>query len=103
MRIPNEKYRAQWGQSGGRQDHLDEWLAGPAIPNIEAAGDPLRAWSDGDGILRVGFQNIRDKDMNNGFAVAPEMDAVDDIGIGVQGMAESNKPWNSRNKEMYQT
>ena len=54
-------------------------------------------------ILRVGFQNIRGTDMNNGFAVAPELDAMDDNGADIQGMAESNKPWSSRNKAMYQT
>ena len=63
----------------------------------------MRERSDGYEILRVGFQNIWGTDMNNGFAVAPELDAMDDIGTDVQGMAESNKPWNSRNKAMYQT
>ena len=58
------------------RDRLDGWLTGKVIDNIEAAGDPLKTRSDGDGILRVGFQNIRSTDMENGFAVAPELDAL---------------------------
>ena len=86
------KKSTQRGQSGGRQDRLDKWLPCPAIPNTKAAGDPLRERSDGYEILRVGFQNIWGTDMNNGFAVAPDLDAIDDIGTDIQGMAESNKP-----------
>ena len=96
-----QKHGVQRGKSVSCQDRLDEWLTCPPIPNIEAAGDPLRKRVDGDGVLRVGFQNIRGTDMNNGFAVAPELDAMDDIGAHIQGMAESNKPWNSRNKATY--
>ena len=90
----NEKKSTQRGQSGGRQYRLDKWLPCPAIPNTKACGDSLRERSDGYEILRVGFQNIRGTDMINGFAVAPELDAMDDIVTHVKGMAESNKPWN---------
>ena len=91
IRISNERHSAQRGQSGGRKDRLDEWLIGPHIPNIEAVGDPLRKRADGDVILRVGFQNIRGTDMNNGYIVAPQLDAMDYIGTDTQGMTESNK------------
>ena len=58
---------------------------------------------EGDGTLRVGFQNIRGADMNKGLDVAPKSNAMNKLQVDIQGMAEANKPWNSRNKEMYQT
>ena len=83
------------------QDRLDGWLTGPVIDYIEAAGDLLKTQSEGDGILRVGLQHIRGMDMDNSFAVAPELDAMDKIGTDVQGMVESNKPWTPQNKVNY--
>ena len=71
-----EKNMMQREQSSGRQDRLHGWLKGLATANIEAAGDLLKTQSEGDGISRVGFQNIRGKDVDNGFAVAPELDAM---------------------------
>ena len=67
-----EHYRAQ-------QDWLDDWLLGPPIPNIEAAGDPLRTKVEGDGALRVRFQNIRSADMMKGLGVGPELDAMNEL------------------------
>ena len=58
---------------------------------------------EGDGTLRVGFQNIRGADMNKGLGVAPKLDATNGLQVDIQGMAEANKSWNSRNKAMYQT
>ena len=76
---------------------------GPPIPNIEAAGDPLRTKVEGDGTLRVRFQTIRGADTNKGLGVVPELDAMNELQVDIQGMAEANKPWNSQNKAMYQT
>ena len=68
-------------------------------------GDPLRPRPDGevtDGILQVGFQNIRGADFNRSLGPAPELDAINEIGEDIQGMAEANQPWNSMNKAKYQ-
>ena len=73
---------------------------GPPVPNIEAAGDPLIPRADGDGTLRVGFQNIRGADTNKGLDVATELDAMNELQVNIQGIAEANKPWNSQNKAM---
>lgn len=41
--------------------------------------------------------------MNKGIGVATELDAMNELHVDIQGMAEANKPWNSQNKAMYQT
>ena len=86
-----------------QQDCLHNWLGGPTVCNIEAAGDPLRLRTNGNGTLRVGFQNIWGADVNKGFGVDTELDAMNELQVDIQGMAEANKPWNSWNKAMYQT
>ena len=48
--------------------------------------------ADTDGILRIIFQNIRGADSNKGLGLAPELDAMNEIGADIQGMAEANKP-----------
>ena len=101
-RTPNKGNSAQRGQSGGQQDRIDKWLLAPPIPNIEAVGNPLRPRTDRDRILRVGFQNIRGADTNNGLGLALELDAMNKIGADTQGMTKANKPWNSMNKTKYQ-
>ena len=65
-------------------------------------GNPLRPRTDRDRILRVGFQNIRGADTNNGLGLALELDAMNKIGADTQGMTKANKPWNSMNKTKYQ-
>ena len=99
---PNNGRGTQQGQGNRQQERLDKWLLASPTPNIEAVGDPLRLRPDGevtDGILRVGFQNIRGADFNRGFGLAPELDAMNEIGTDIQGMTEANKPWNSRIKQ----
>ena len=41
--------------------------------------------------------------MKKGLGVATELDAMNELQVNIQGTAEANKPWNSRNKAMYQT
>ena len=100
--IPEEEAEAQREHCRAQQDRLNDWLSRPPIPNIEAAGDPLRMKVEGDGALRVGFQSIRRADTNKSLGVSLELDAMNELQVDIQGMAEANKPWNSRNKEMYQ-
>ena len=102
---PNNGQGTQQGQGNRQQEQLEKWLLASPTPNIEAVRDPLWPRPDGeatDGILRVGFQNIRGVDFNRGLGLAPELDAMNEIEADIQGMAEANKPWNSRNKAKYQ-
>ena len=66
---------------------LDGWLEEELTDNIKVAGDPLMKRLEGCGILRVGFQNIRGTDLNKGFAITPEFEAMYEVGTDIQGMA----------------
>ena len=71
--------------------------------NIDPVGDPLKPRFDGDGITRIGYQNVNTSTMGQGFDVAEEIDVIAEIGSDIHGMSEINKPWNSSNKWQYDT
>ena len=87
-----------------RQSRLVEFSAEAETcryTNIEPQGDKLRQRKEGDGIIRVGFQNIRGTSLTSGLEVPYEIDAMDDLGIDIQGFAETNRPWTAGNKAKY--
>ena len=66
--------------------------------NIGAVGDPITTRDDDDGVIRVAFQNIRGTSLTSGMEVPHEIDAMDEAGIDIMGMAETNRPWSLGNK-----
>ena len=56
---------------------------------------------EGDGIFRVGFHNIRGKSFTGGLEAPYEIDAMDELGINMQGFGETNKPWTPGNRWRY--
>ena len=70
-------------------------------PNIEPHGDPLQPRREGDGINRFAFQNIRGTNIAKGVEIPDEIDAMERLGINVQGYAETNTPWTPGNKWRY--
>lgn len=69
--------------------------------NIAPAGETLSERTYGDGIIRLGFQNIRGSDLNSGLEVATEVDMMLELEVDVQGLAECNRPWTASNKATY--
>ncbi len=69
------------------------------IKNIEAVGDPLLPKQDS--ILRIAFQNIHGTTDLHGCAVPSEVEAIEELDIDIMGMAETNRPWSSHQKSLY--
>lgn len=69
--------------------------------NIARAGDPFADRRNGDGVYRIGFQNIRGTDIASGLEATDEIDAMLDLGIDAMGMSETNRPWTPGNKWKY--
>ena len=70
-------------------------------PNIPPCGDPMAPRRDGDGILRVSFQNARGTTLTGGLEIPYEIDALDELGINIGGYGETNKPWTPGNRWKY--
>ena len=85
--------------AGVMQRRLEEWVnTGAELKNIEAYGDPLVEREEDDGLIRLGYQNIRTSELNCGFEITPEIDAMQEVGTDVQGMSEIKKPWTRGNR-----
>ena len=69
------------------------------IKNIEAVGDTLLPKQDS--ILRIAFQNIHGTTDLRGYAVPSEVEAIEELEIDIMGMAETNRPWSSQQKALY--
>ncbi len=69
--------------------------------NIPPAGDTLIDRHDNDGYTRFGFQNIRGSNIDSGLEIATEIDNMINLGVDIQGLAETNRPWNHANKWKY--
>ena len=59
-------------------------------PNIPPFGDPLKPRREEDGIFRAGLQNVRGASKMRGLKIAHEIDAMDELGIDVQGFGETS-------------
>ena len=93
--------------TGSDQPLVTEWatqMQGERSPtgcNLVAVGGELKMREDGDGVLCVGYQNIRRSEMSRGLELAPELTAMCDIGADIQGISEINRPWTTGNKALY--
>jgi hypothetical protein len=67
--------------------------------NIEPSGNPLRERTDSDTFLRIAYQNIRGITRNE--HIPAEIEAMQELGIDIMGMLETNCPWTSQTKEEY--
>lgn len=77
-----------------RQTRLYESAPPVTTPpaNIEHQGDPLPERWDGDGIICLGYQNVRGMDMYNGLEVSTKIDMMRELGINIHGLSECNRP-----------
>ena len=90
------------------QQLVREWVSyqlskrGPVRCNLVAImGDELRLRMEGDGVLHVGYQNIRGSEMFSGLEVAPKLTVMCGIGADIRGISEINRPWEAGNKALY--
>ena len=54
-----------------------------------------------DGLLHVGYQDGRGLEMSSRLEVAPELIAMCEIGVDIQGTSEIKRPWMVGNKALY--
>ena len=73
----------------------------PKFENIDPSGDLMQERTQGDGVIRYGYQNIRGSDLEHGLETATEVDMMLELGIDVQGLSECNRPWTKKNKAQY--
>ena len=85
-----------------KQRSLNEWNIAKSLDNIEATGDPLRERSEQDGIIRIGYHNIRGSGIDAGLEITEELEAIADIRTDIQGMSEMNKPWTESTQTKHQ-
>ena len=95
----NKNQRPTWRQS--RLVEYSEEADNCRHTNIPPHGDALQQWRDGDGIIRMGFQNIIGTSLSAGLSTADEIDAMDELDVDVQGFVETNRPWNPGTKWRY--
>ena len=69
--------------------------------NIPPAGDDIQDRHDNDGYTRFGFQNTRGVSIDNGLEIATEIDNMINLGVDIQGLSETNRPWSHTNKWKY--
>jgi hypothetical protein len=69
--------------------------------NIPPAGDDIQEQYDNDGYTRFGFQNTRGVSIDSGLEIATEIDNMINLGVDIQGLSETNRPWSHTNKWKY--
>ena len=69
--------------------------------NIDPSGDPLRQKTPDDNFIRIAYQNIHGTSLGRDLNTPDEIDAMDELGIDIMGMSETNKPWTTANKSSY--
>ena len=89
------RFRQSFLREGGIETGISRY------ENIKPSGDHMPPRYDGDNLTRLGFQNVRGTDINRGFQVPTETTSLIDHGADLQGSAETNKPWTSKNKSQY--
>lgn len=67
--------------------------------NIDAAGDNIGPKENGE--LRIAFQNIHGALDLQGWDIPSEIEVLEELDINIMGMAETNKPWSSKQKMLY--
>eukprot|EP01082_Thalassiosira_pseudonana_P012507 g11093.t1 g11093 contig5:73613-75625(-) len=95
------------GPDQPRQQYLDTWVIGSPKRNgggnVEPSGDPLCSRGSTDGILRVAINNINGTTFHQkGFEVAHEIQTIQELGIDIMAMCESNRAWTYKNKQEYE-
>ncbi|EED89738.1 predicted protein [Thalassiosira pseudonana CCMP1335] len=95
------------GPDQPRQQYLDTWVIGRPKRNgggnVEPSGDPLCSRGSTDGILRVAINNINGTTFHQkGFEVAHEIQTIQELGIDIMAMCESNRAWTYKNKQEYE-
>ena len=69
------------------------------IENIEASGDDLQPKENG--VLRFAFQNIHGTTDLQGWEVPSEIEAIEEFEIDIMGMAETNRPWSTHQRSLF--
>ena len=69
--------------------------------NIPPTGDQLRERHENNPYTQFGFQNIRGSIIDCGLEIATKIDRIINIGTTIQGLSETNRPWNHTNKLKY--
>ena len=72
---------------------------GRNIANIEPSGDPLQRRKTSDKYIRLAYQNIRG--VSRTGHVNTEIEAIQDLGLDIMGMSETNCPWTIQSKAEY--
>ena len=67
--------------------------------NIEPSGDTLRDREESDTFIRIAFQNIRGITRNED--IPTEIEAMQELGIDIMGMSETNCPWTPKTRVEY--
>ena len=67
--------------------------------NITPSGDHLIPRTDTDTYIRIGYQNIHGTSRET--HIPSEITAMQELGLDLMGMSETNRPWNAKNKTEY--
>ena len=87
-------------QHQGLQTNLNYHTTGNSrYDNIEPSGDRMREREESDNYIRIAFQNIRG--ITRAEDIPSEIDAMDELGIDIMGMSETNCPWTPQTKVEY--
>ena len=71
------------------------------VPNLASRGDKQQPRRNDDGVIRFGFQNTNTIKHPRSNYIPQEIQVVEDLGIDVCGFVETNRPWTTQNKEIY--
>ena len=69
------------------------------INNIPPCGDSITDRTDTDAIIRIAYQNVRGVYTRD--HTHSEIEAMQDLGIDIMGMSETNCPWTTKTRTEY--
>ena len=72
-----------------------------SVSNLESKGDKMQLRQNEDGVVRFGFQNINSIKVLRTNTLPNEIEVVHDLGIDICGYVETNRPWTSNNKGIF--
>jgi hypothetical protein len=67
--------------------------------NITPSGDHLIPRTTTDTYIRIGYQNIHGTSRET--HIPSEITAIQELGLDLMGMSETNRPWTAKNKTEY--
>ena len=87
-------------RTSGNMNSGEQEIIG-TVPNLNSSGDEHQPRSEGDGTIRLGFQNVNTIKKPRAQHLPEELEVVKNLGIDICGFVETNRPWTTSNKEIY--